>query len=38
MPHPERVWRSAQMSWRPDGWGETSPWYRMFGNARRALG
>jgi phosphoribosylformylglycinamidine synthase len=38
MPHPERVWRSAQMSWHPDGWGETSPWYRMFGNARRALG
>jgi phosphoribosylformylglycinamidine synthase len=38
MPHPERVWRSAQMSWHPDGWGETSPWYRMFGNARRMLG
>ena len=38
MPHPERVWRSAQMSWHPDAWGETSPWYRMFGNARRALG
>jgi phosphoribosylformylglycinamidine synthase len=38
MPHPERVWRSAQMSWHPDDWGETSPWYRMFGNARRMLG
>jgi phosphoribosylformylglycinamidine synthase len=38
MPHPERVFRSVQMSWRPDGWGEASPWLRMFRNARRALG
>jgi phosphoribosylformylglycinamidine synthase len=22
MPHPERVFRSVQMSWHPDGWGE----------------
>ncbi|HET9046724.1 MAG TPA: phosphoribosylformylglycinamidine synthase, partial [Casimicrobiaceae bacterium] len=38
MPHPERVWRTAQMSWHPDGWGETSPWFRMFANARAWLG
>jgi phosphoribosylformylglycinamidine synthase len=37
MPHPERVWRTAQMSWHPDEWGETSPWFRMFENARRWL-
>ncbi|MBS0432987.1 MAG: phosphoribosylformylglycinamidine synthase [Proteobacteria bacterium] len=34
MPHPERVFRSVQMSWRPQGWGEDSPWMRMFRNAR----
>ncbi|BDU20278.1 phosphoribosylformylglycinamidine synthase [Dyella sp. GSA-30] len=34
MPHPERVFRSAQMSWHPDPWGEDSPWMRMFRNAR----
>ena len=34
MPHPERVFRSVQMSWRPDGWGEDTPWMRMFRNAR----
>ncbi len=38
MPHPERVFRSAQMSWHPRGWGELSPWYRMFANARRWVG
>lgn len=38
MPHPERIFRSAQMSWRPRGWGEDSPWMRMFRNARRSLG
>jgi phosphoribosylformylglycinamidine synthase len=38
MPHPERVWRTAQMSWHPDGWAEHSPWYRMFANARRFIG
>ncbi|MEO8537577.1 MAG: phosphoribosylformylglycinamidine synthase, partial [Betaproteobacteria bacterium] len=38
MPHPERVWRTAQMSWHPPDWGELSPWYRMFVNARRAVG
>jgi phosphoribosylformylglycinamidine synthase len=34
MPHPERVFRTAQMSWHPDNWGEDSPWMRMFRNAR----
>ncbi len=34
MPHPERVFRSVQQSWHPDGWGEDSPWMRMFRNAR----
>jgi len=34
MPHPERVFRSAQHSWYPDGWGEDAPWMRMFRNAR----
>jgi len=38
MPHPERVWRTVQMSWHPDAWGELSPWYRMFANARRGIG
>jgi len=34
MPHPERVFRSVQHSWRPDGWSEDGPWMRMFRNAR----
>jgi phosphoribosylformylglycinamidine synthase len=34
MPHPERVFRSAQMSWAPREWGEDSPWMRLFRNAR----
>ena len=38
MPHPERVFRSVQMSWRPPGWGEDSPWMRMFRNARVFVG
>jgi phosphoribosylformylglycinamidine synthase len=38
MPHPERVVRSVQLSWRPRGWGEDSPWMRMFRNARAWLG
>jgi phosphoribosylformylglycinamidine synthase len=33
MPHPERVFRSAQMSWHPKDWGEYSPWFKIFGNA-----
>jgi len=40
MPHPERVWRSAQMSWCPPEWRrrDVSPWYRLFANARRWIG
>jgi phosphoribosylformylglycinamidine synthase len=38
MPHPERVRRTVQMSWRPGGLGEDSPWMRMFRNARRWVG
>ncbi|RRD90934.1 phosphoribosylformylglycinamidine synthase [Conchiformibius steedae] len=40
MPHPERVFRSAQMSWCPDDWkdSDTSAWYRLFAGARKALG
>jgi len=35
MPHPERVFRNAQMSWRGDTeLGAHSPWIRMFQNAR----
>ena len=34
MPHPERVFRSLQMSWHPAEWGEDSPWLRIFRNAR----
>lgn len=35
MPHPERVFRSFQMSWRPEAFGEWSPWFRLFLNARQ---
>jgi phosphoribosylformylglycinamidine synthase len=38
MPHPERVFRSVQMSWHPPQWGEDSPWMRMFRNARTWIG
>ena len=34
MPHPERGFRTVQMSWHPAEWGEDSPWMRMFRNAR----
>ena len=37
MPHPERVFRSLQMSWHPQDWGEESPWLTMFANARKWL-
>ena len=38
MPHPERVFRSVQNSWRPAGAGEDSGWMRIFRNARVWLG
>jgi len=34
MPHPERVFRSQQLSWRGDLQSEDSPWMRLFQNAR----
>jgi phosphoribosylformylglycinamidine synthase len=37
MPHPERMFRTAQHSWHPPEWGEDSPWMRIFRNARAAL-
>ncbi|PJO77625.1 phosphoribosylformylglycinamidine synthase [Neisseria brasiliensis] len=38
MPHPERVFRAAQMSWKPENWAEQSGWARLFAGARKALG
>ena len=35
MPHPERVFRKLQMSWKPDHWGEYSPWMQIFMNAKK---
>ena len=34
MPHPERIFRTVQHSWRPDAWGDDGPWMRLFVNAR----
>ncbi|ACB76986.1 phosphoribosylformylglycinamidine synthase [Opitutus terrae] len=38
MPHPERVYRTVQMSWHPADWGEDSPWMQLFYNARAWVG
>ncbi len=38
MPHPERVFRTIQMSWRDPSLGENSPWMRLFRNARVWVG
>jgi phosphoribosylformylglycinamidine synthase len=40
MPHPERVFRSLQPSYSPDGLftGDEGPWLRMFQNARNFVG
>ena len=37
MPHPERLLRRVNFSWAPAGWGELSPWMKMFHNARSWL-
>ena len=37
MPHPERLFRTAQHSWHPPGWGEHGPWMQMFLNARSVI-
>jgi phosphoribosylformylglycinamidine synthase len=34
MPHPERVFRAVQLSFRPRSWESDSPWMRLFQNAR----
>ena len=40
MPHPERVYRTAQMSWCPEEWKafELGGWYQLFAAARKVLG
>ncbi len=38
MPHPERSWRSVQLSWVPSLLGNASPWARIFQNARIWVG
>jgi phosphoribosylformylglycinamidine synthase len=38
MPHPERVFRTCQLSWHPADWPEDSPWMRLFYNARAWIG
>ncbi len=39
MPHPERVFRAVQWSWRPGGArGDESAWLRLFRNARAWVG
>lgn len=38
MPHPERIFRAVQQTWRPDDWQEDSPWMRLFRNARAWVG
>ncbi|MFK7886655.1 MAG: phosphoribosylformylglycinamidine synthase [Gammaproteobacteria bacterium] len=37
MPHPERVFRTVQNSWSPEGLGADGPWMRLFRNARTWL-
>jgi phosphoribosylformylglycinamidine synthase len=34
MPHPERIFRAVNNSWRPKAWQEDSGWMRLFRNAR----
>jgi phosphoribosylformylglycinamidine synthase len=34
MPHPERVFKTRQLSWAPSHWGTFSPWMHMFLSAR----
>lgn len=37
MPHPERVFRAVQHSWKPESWQEDAPAMRLFRNARAWL-
>jgi phosphoribosylformylglycinamidine synthase len=38
MPHPERVFRAVQNSWKPNHWQEDGAWMRLFRNARVWVG
>ncbi|MHB0775936.1 phosphoribosylformylglycinamidine synthase [Halomonas sp. WWR20] len=38
MPHPERVTRAINNSWRPQGWTRDGAWMRIFRNARVWVG
>ena len=38
MPHPERVFRNVQMSWTSGDVADTSPWLRVWQNARKWVG
>jgi phosphoribosylformylglycinamidine synthase len=38
MPHPERVFRTVQNSWKPKEWSEDGGWMRLFRNARVYVG
>ena len=38
MPHPERTFRTCQMSWHDKSWGKMSPWFKLFLNAREFVG
>ncbi|MCK5726410.1 MAG: phosphoribosylformylglycinamidine synthase [Thiotrichaceae bacterium] len=38
MPHPERLFRAVQYSWKPDSWEGEGAWLRMFRNARVFVG
>jgi phosphoribosylformylglycinamidine synthase len=38
MPHPERVFRNVQMSWTSGDIAATSPWLRVWQNARKWVG
>ncbi|MCS5638583.1 MAG: phosphoribosylformylglycinamidine synthase, partial [Myxococcota bacterium] len=38
MPHPERVFRAVQHSWRPREWSEQAPWMNLYHNARKWVG
>ncbi len=42
MPHPERTIMADVTSWAPreqqDSWGQYSPWFKLFSNARKWVG
>jgi phosphoribosylformylglycinamidine synthase len=34
MPHPERTFKTFQMSWHEKNWSEMAPWFKIFTNAK----